>query len=220
MSVTALACANGRRQDERLLVGEILRVPKSEAPGASRYLPYKVRPGDTLTAIGTRFGMGLEGLARVNVLDPARILLTGTTLRVRAALRGPPSTHSEVLAAIDRWASAYGLDRSLVRGLAWMESGYREGLVSAAGAVGVMQVLPSTWSFVETVLLGQRVPQAIDGNVHVGVAYLDHLLTLFGGDERLALAAYYQGPASVRIRGVFHKSQDYADDILALRGRM
>ena len=122
-------------------------------------------------------------------------------------------------AAINSWAAHYGVDPRLARALAWMESGYQPGVVSAAGAEGVMQVIPSTWSYVETVLLGRPVPKTADGNVRVGVAYLAHLLRAFGGDERLALAAYYQGERSVRRIGVLRESKLYVEDILALRSR-
>ena len=61
-----------------------------------------------------------------------------------------------------------------------------------------MQLLPSTWRYVETVLLGHTVPHDADGNVEAGVALLHHLLGAFGGNERLALAAWYQGERSVR----------------------
>ena len=101
-----------------------------------------------------------------------------------------------------------------------MESGYQTGVVSSAGAIGVMQVTPSAWRYVETVLLGRAVPHTADGNVRIGVAYLSHLLRAFGGDERLALAAYYQGEASVRTRGVLPESERYVADILALKRRV
>lgn len=220
LGMASLARANGLDPRRPLLAGATLHVPALPRASAASEVSYTVRPGDTLIAIAARFGMTLEELARVNVLDSTRVLLVGTTLRVRAALPGPPSVHPEALAAIDRWAATYGLDRSLVRALAWMESGFRQDLVSGAGAVGVMQVLPATWTFVETVLLGSLVAQTTDGNVRVGVRYLRHLLVVFAGDERLALAAYYQGPAFVQRRGVLHESEEYVADILALRKRM
>ena len=69
-------------------------------------------------------------------------------------------------------------------------------------------------------LLGTSVPRTPDGNVRVGVALLSHLLHAFRGNERLALAAYYQGERSVRARGVLPMSELYVDDILALKSRV
>ena len=64
-------------------------------------------------------------------------------------------------------------------------------IVSPAGAVGVLQTLPSTRKYVETVLKGSQIPQTVDGDVEVGVLYLKHLLDVFHGNEALALAGWY-----------------------------
>jgi soluble lytic murein transglycosylase-like protein len=101
-----------------------------------------------------------------------------------------------------------------------MESGYQNDVVSSVGAQGVMQLLPSTWQYVETVLLGHRVPHTADGNVEVGVTLLHHLLGVFGGNERLALAAWYQGERSVRQIGVYKVSKVFVSDVEALQTRM
>ena len=132
----------------------------------------------------------------------------------------PVAGRSSIRGSIDRWAAHYGVDPHLARGLAWMESGFQPSIRSPIGAWGVMQVTPATWDFVETVLLGTRISRTADGNVRVGVAYLGHLLREFHGDERLALAAYYQGPASVRRRGLLPESRAFVADVLALRARM
>jgi soluble lytic murein transglycosylase-like protein len=101
-----------------------------------------------------------------------------------------------------------------------MESGFQQSVVSPVGAEGVMQLLPSTWSYAEDVLLGHKVAHTADGNVQVGVAYLSHLLKAFGGDEKLALAAWYQGERAVRESGPFPESTAFVNDVLALRDRM
>ena len=124
--------------------------------------------------------------------------------------------HVRVL--LGRWARSYGLDPALVRALAWMESGFQPGLVSSSGARGVLQLLPSTRAYVQTVLLGRRVPNSVSGNIQLGVVYLRHLLRDFGG-ERRALAAWYQGPASVRRHGQLPATRDFVADVLALRRR-
>jgi hypothetical protein len=149
--------------------------------------------------------------------------------RTMAALaRGRPAlaparggTHAPVgvRALLVHWARVYRVDPGLVRALAWMESGYHPGLVSSSGARGVMQVLPITKDYVETVLLGRRVPWTVSGGIHVGVVYLRQLLREFGGNERLALAAWYQGPASIRRNGVARGTRAFVDDVLALRSR-
>jgi soluble lytic murein transglycosylase-like protein len=124
-----------------------------------------------------------------------------------------------VRALLDEWAGYYGVDRHLVRGLAWQESGFRQSAVSAAGAVGVMQIRPSTWAYAEAFLIGHPVPSDLQGNVQVGVAYLRYLLRLFGSTP-MALAAYNQGPASVVRHGITPDTQVYVDDVLALAQRL
>jgi peptidoglycan hydrolase-like protein with peptidoglycan-binding domain len=183
---------------------------------------YVVRAGDSLTAIARRVHTSVRTLARLNGIDPARYLLVGTTLRLPAAESNATdaTAATEVRASIDRWAAHYGVDPRLARALAWMESGYQNGVVSSVGAEGVMQLLPSTWRYVERVLLGRRVAHTADGNVQVGMALLHHLLSVFGGDERLALAAWYQGERSVRQVGVYKVSRTFVADVEALKTRM
>ncbi len=151
--------------------------------------------------------------------------------RTRAALVGravaapqspavlPVSSRPAVEASLQRWAAHYGVSLDLVRALAWHESGFQSHVRSKAGAVGVMQVLPATREFVEQVLIGGRIPETMDGNVRVGVAYLHHLLHLFGMNARRALGAYYSGPAAVRRRGLSRETRRFVANVLALRGR-
>ena len=101
-----------------------------------------------------------------------------------------------------------------------MESGYQTNLTSDAGAWGVMQILPVAWDYVEQVLIGQTVPRTPAGNVQIGVAYIRQLLREFGGDERLAVGAWYQGPRAVREHGLYPETKVYVDDVLALRTRV
>jgi LysM repeat protein len=201
------------------------RVPVEIVHTAAPLRRYVVKPGDSLTAIADTHGTTLSRLARLNKLDPAKPLLIGVRLRLPASVRSAPTAvsvtnASTVRDALDRWAAHYGIDASLARALAWMESGYNNSVVSSVGAQGVMQLLPSTWDYVETVLIKHPVAHGADGNVHVGLAYLNHLLEAFNGNEHLALAAWYQGERSVRATGPYKVSKVFVADVLALRQRM
>ena len=177
-------------------------------------LIYVVQSGDSLTTIAHRFGTSVSALARSNRLDPSRYLLIGTRLRV------PHAAPTDVRALLDKWSSHFGVDPSLVRALAWMESGYQTKLVSSAGARGVMQLLPSTRKYVADVLVRKPIPAGVDGDVEAGVALIKHLLVTFNGNQHLALAAWYQGERAVRTNGVYKVSKPFVADVLALRARM
>jgi peptidoglycan hydrolase-like protein with peptidoglycan-binding domain len=129
-------------------------------------------------------------------------------------------TPASVRDLLDRWAAHYGVDRHLVRGLAWQESGYQPQVVSPQGAIGVMQVMPDAWSFAEVFLIGRPVAPTVEGNIQVGVAYLHYLLRFFGGDTARAVAAYLQGPRSVKERGITAETKIYVNNVLALAQRL
>jgi hypothetical protein len=156
---------------------------------------------------------GIAGPRTMAALARGRPALTPTVVG------GGPHSVAEVRALLAYWSRVYGVDPGLVRALAWMESGYQPDVVSRSGARGVLQVLPSTREYVETVLLGRRAPSTVSGWIQVGVVFLRQLLREFDGNERLALAAWYQGPTGVRRDGVSPRSRAFVADVLALRSR-
>jgi hypothetical protein len=84
----------------------------------------------------------------------------------------------------------------------------------------VLQTLPSTRAYVESVLAGRRIPATVDGDIEVGVLYLKHLLQAFDGNPSLALAGWYQGEEAVRSYGVYNVTKPFVANVLALRTRM
>jgi peptidoglycan hydrolase-like protein with peptidoglycan-binding domain len=197
------------------------RTPRNASPPGETYV---VQAGDSLTAIAAHFGVSLTGLATRNRLDPAKALLIGTKLTVPGT-RQPvgvslSATPDDVRAQLDTWAARLGVSPHLVRALAWMESGYQPGVVSDVGARGVLQVMPTTRSYVEQVLVGHPLPQTVDGDIEVGVLYLRHLLSQFDGDSDLALGAWYQGEAAVRKFGLYKVTKPFVADVQALELRM
>ncbi len=184
-----------------------------------------VRRGIAVPVDGHFGGTTLRGVRRFQ--RQARLIADGMVgPMTRAALAGhaPPPRRvdsiSSVEALLDHWAAHYGVNVDLVRGLAWMESGYNNRLVSSTGARGIMQIEPYTWRFVETVLIGRHVRHGPSGNIHVGVAYLHHLLGDFGGNTRKALAGWYQGERAVRTHGMYRDTRVFVRDVLSLAARM
>ena len=225
VSVDRLARMNRISPHGLLLAGATLHVPGGAGGGGGATAmggSYVVRPGDTLSGIAARFGVGMHRLARANRLRVRGILLAGITLRVPRAsttVQSPLGPWS-VPASIDAWSAHYGVDAALARAVSWQESGFHVNIRSVAGAWGPMQVLPGTWTYVEDVLIGQQVARTGDGDVRVGVALLHHLIGDFGGNESLAVAAYYQGERSVRERGMLPDTRMYVANVMALRGRV
>jgi LysM repeat protein len=193
-----------------------------------RLLVHVVRSGDSLTLLARRYHTTVAKLAKLNHLDASNYLLIGTKLRVPAAghvttvqrVAYRTSSVASVRALLDHWALHYGVGVHLVRALAWMESGYNNALVSSVGARGIMQLLPTTFRYAETSLIGHRLRHNADGNVRAGVAYLAHLLHTFHGNTRLALAGWYQGERAVRKHGLYKVSKTFVADVLALERRM
>jgi len=122
----------------------------------------------------------------------------------------PLKLHPTLDAYVTEAANKYGVDPILVRAVAWQESRFRNSAVSPKGAIGVMQLMPGTASW-----LGVN-PHDPRDNIFGGVAYLSRLLDRFGGDVRLALAAYNAGPEAVtRHRGIppYRETQNYVKAI-------
>lgn len=101
-----------------------------KAPAQPKTRRYLVKAGDNLTVIAQRHGVAMRKLARANGLDPAKPLLIGTRLSIPAGtpppLAAPPSSVRDL---ITRTASSLGVDPSLARAVAWMESGFQPHVV-------------------------------------------------------------------------------------------
>jgi hypothetical protein len=195
--------------------------------GPSRVRPpvrvHVVRPGESFYSIAARYHVSPWQLARRNSLSLMRVIVPNQRLVLpRGARLGPMTggnaSRDAVRASINRWARFYGVDPQLARALGWMESGFQQDVVSSVGAIGAMQLLPETWEFVDTVLLGFRTPRTYDGNVRAGMRYLRWQLDEFGGNVRLALAGWYQGARAVRQRGLYRETKQFVRVVLALYG--
>jgi soluble lytic murein transglycosylase-like protein len=110
---------------------------------------------------------------------------------------------SDLVALIDQIASEQGVENSLVHSVIRAESNYNAHAVSPKGALGMMQLIPST---------ARRfgVTNAFDpkDNIRGGVRYLKFLLDYFQNDYPKAIAAYNAGEGAV---DKYHGIPPYAE---------
>jgi soluble lytic murein transglycosylase len=95
---------------------------------------------------------------------------------------------------IDEASGMYSVETDLVKAVIRAESAFNPTAVSHKGALGLMQLMPSTVSLMEV-----KDPFDPADNVHGGTRYLALLLRRYKGDKLLALAAYNAGPEKVDI---------------------
>jgi soluble lytic murein transglycosylase len=114
-----------------------------------------------------------------------------------------PRPYSNIVASVER---RYDLPDSLVYAVMRQESGFRPNVVSPAGAVGLMQLMPATARRAADELTQQpgapwvpdpQRPTNILNNVELGGFYLSKLLALLGHQMPVAIAAYNAGPTQV-----------------------
>ena len=126
---------------------------------------------------------------------------------------GPVLSHSEIEGIIKSKSKKYQVDPSLVKAVIRAESGFNCSAVSRKGAMGLMQLMPST-----AVSMGVYDPFDPEQNIEGGIRYLSDLLGRFGGNLTLALAAYNAGPKYIEKYGSippYRETGDYIRKILA-----
>lgn len=141
----------------------------------------------------TETGQGPEGLAASRVLESE-------------------TPYGEIISAV---AEAHGVDPILVSALIRVESGFRPRARSRKGAMGLMQLMPSTARAYNV-----RNPFDPRANIEAGIKHLKSLLDRFGSVEQ-GLAAYNAGIGAVeRFKGIppYRETRNYVARILSIAG--
>lgn len=152
--------------------------------------------GEIEDAIRRRAG-GFELFRRYSTEDERRRLLDGLP-------------YGDV---ISRVATEYRIDGLLLAAVVDAESSFDADVVSPRGAVGLMQLMPTTAAD-----LGFETLHEPGANVRAGARYLSSLIQRYDGDLALALAAYNAGPGNVdRFGGVppFRETDRYVKKVLS-----
>ncbi len=126
-------------------------------------------------------------------------------------------SHGDIDKLIDKYATQNNLDPDFVKAVVKQESGFNPNAKSHCGAMGLMQLMPSTAQ-------GLGVKNAFDAeqNIYGGTKYLKGLMDRFGNNKELALAAYNAGPNAVKkYNGVppYKETQNYVKNVMASYGR-
>ena len=128
--------------------------------------------------------------------------------------RGHQASPEEIDASIVMAAARHNVDPNLVRAVVKVESNFNSNAVSRKGAMGLMQLMPSTARTLKV-----KNPFDPEQNVDAGVRHLKSLLESYGGDVNLTLAAYNAGQGAVaRSAGIPHfaETQNYVRRITNL----
>lgn len=119
---------------------------------------------------------------------------------------------------VQRAANSTGVPAALIDAVITVESGYKPRVVSGAGAIGMMQLIPGT-----AAMMGVD-PYDPEQNILGGAKYLAQLIRQFSGDAGLVLAAYNAGPAAVTRNGYkiprYKETMAYVPKVLAVYGAL
>lgn len=135
-----------------------------------------------------------ETIESADISEPAQTVTEISETAGNLFAKLPDSDYDSLFKEI---ADRYGLNPSLIKAVAFAESGFRPTAVSGAGAMGLMQLMPYTAE-----ALGVSDPYDPEQNVDGGARLLSSLLDQFDGNALLALAAYNCGAYGISSRGI------------------
>jgi hypothetical protein len=206
---------------------------------------HTVQPGDTATGLAVRYHAWTAELIAHNHLGPSAGLTVGERIEIpvvtAAVPRGKPAPRQHrsqdhaattpsrhrvadpprwrVHRAIVRVSRRQGVDPQLSLAVSWQEAGWQMHHVSSDGAVGAMQVLPSTTKWMELYVGRDLKGHRLRDNVAAGVTLLDVLAAQTVSRAR-QVGAYYQGLGAVRRHGLYDDTRAYVDNVLAIKHRL
>jgi soluble lytic murein transglycosylase-like protein len=131
---------------------------------------------------------------------------------VIGSVNGKISYKGDFNQIIESTSKKYNINSSIIKAVIKAESNFDPSVVSSAGAMGLMQLMPDT-----ALSLGVVEPFDPMENIEGGVKYLKDMLNKFGGNLELALAAYNAGPGNVTKYGgipPFQETQNYVAKIM------
>ncbi|MCH7999552.1 MAG: transglycosylase SLT domain-containing protein, partial [Chloroflexi bacterium] len=176
---------------------------------------------DTVSEIAESFGVPAVAIVMANNLTNPHFILEGQALTIPVVLSPlvrPVSPRIEAL--LEEFAAVEGLDPGLVKAVAYVESGWQPDAVSSIGAMGVMQIVPSTGYWLETEIFGYdlEIETSAYDNIKAGARYLRVLLDLTGDIDQ-AVAAYYQGYSALSLGVIYEDTIQYVASVNEIKER-
>lgn len=180
----------------------------------------KIMPAPLPNQISTTMVQPFQEVLQSSAQSQFGTLLANPTTSVQAQISEQPelrgyaqSSKPQLLSMISQISKKHGVDEKLVKALVQQESGFNPNAKSHCGAMGLMQLMPSTAK-----TLGVRDAYNPVQNVDGGVRHLKWLLSKYNGNVILALAAYNAGSGAVdKYKDVppYAETQNYVKKILA-----
>ncbi len=100
--------------------------------------------------------------------------------------------------SINKYALQYKLSPYLILALVKEESAFNSRAQSSVGAMGLMQLMPSTARLMDPNLKNSEALFDVEYNISLGTKYFAHLMEIFNGNEALCVLAYNSGPNAVK----------------------
>jgi LysM repeat protein len=192
MGLSSLLKANGLKSTSTIYPGQKLKVSGSSATTASNQL------------VPSTF---------LHYTYPATTVASANRNKAILLSRNLPS-RAQMKSIIASTARQMGVNPALALAHAYQESGFSMSAVSPANAIGAMQVIPSSGEWASQ-LVGRKLDLLNPyDNATAGVAII-RALQRTSATERIGIASYYQGQASVRKYGMFNDTKRYVANILA-----
>src|ERR1700680_2955656 len=205
----------------KIYVNEAVPAPKHATPGAESrrsslvYWSSKDSRWKPVPSAGTAsMRAARSAAAEVTQYFGHESVQSANAKIVAANAREHQASQEEINSSIVMAAARHNVDPNLVRAVVKVESNFNSNAVSRKGAMGLMQLMPSTARS-----LNVKNPFDPEQNVDAGVRHLKQLLENYGGNVDLTLAAYNAGSGAVaRSAGIprFAETQNYVRRITSL----
>lgn len=217
-----------------------------DLPPGRTLTKHTVRAGETATGLAVRYHAWTDELIRYNHLGSSghlyvgqRLVIPQVTDRIEKKAKKakkPAPTSKKPKATATTWQHAdpsrakvrrtiadsarrHGVDPYLALAISWQESGWQMHHVSWANAIGAMQVLPGTGTWMSLYAGRQLNLHRLSDNVAAGVLLLK-VLDQQTRTTRNQIGAYYQGLGAVREHGLYRETEQYVANVKAIKRQL